>query len=51
MEEEIAETVISLDQKEEGSEEQKEGLPPNDSNPSTLTLFSCPSCLPKEKEC
>ena len=50
-EEEIAETVISLDEKEEESEEQKEDLPSNDSNSSTLTLFNCPPCLPKEEEC
>ncbi len=50
-EEEIAETVISLDEKEEESEEQKEDLPSNDSNSLTLTLFDCPPCLPKEEEC
>ena len=50
-EEEIAETVISLDEKEEESEEQKEDLPSNDSNSSTLTLLNCPPCLPKEEEC
>ena len=51
MEEEIAETMISLDEREQESEEQKEDPPPNDSNSSTLTLFDYPPCLPKEKEC
>ena len=51
MEEGIAETVISLDENEEESEEQKEDLPSNDSNSLSLTLFDCSPCLPKEKEC
>ena len=50
MEREVAETVISLDEKEEECEEQKEDLPSNDSNSLSLTLFDCPSCLPKENE-
>ena len=45
------ETVISLDEREEESEEQKEYPPPNDSNSFTLTLFDCPPCLPEKKEC
>ena len=57
MEEEIAETVSSLDEKdEEESEEQKEEeridhpCPPSDeSNSSTHTLFNFPSCLPKDE--
>ena len=49
MEEEIAETVISLDEKEEESEEQKEDLPSNDSNSLTLTLYDYPPCLHKEE--
>ena len=56
MEEEIDETVSSLDEKdEEESEEQKEeerisySCPPsNESNSSTHTLFNSPSCLPKD---
>ena len=56
MEEEIDETVISLDEKDdEESEEQKEEewidhlCPPyNESNSSTHTLFNSPSCLPKD---
>ena len=58
MEEEITETESSLDEKEEESDEQKEEewssypfTPSNDSNSSTLTLFDCPPCLPKEDEC
>ena len=51
VEEGIAETVISLDEREEEIEEQKEYPPPNDSNSLTLTLFDCPPCLPEEKEC
>ena len=55
MEEEIAETVSSLDEKdEEESEEQKKEErisypcpPSNESNSSTHTLFNFPSCLPK----
>ena len=50
MEEEIAETGSSLDEKEEESEEQKEDLPSNDSNSLTLTLYDYPPCLPKEEE-
>ena len=56
MEEEIAETVSSLDEKdEEESKEQKEEEridhpcpPSNESNSSTHTLFNFPSCLPKD---
>ena len=51
MQEGIAETVISLAEKEEESEEQREYLPSNDSNSSTLTLFDCPPCLSKEEQC
>ena len=55
MEEEIDETVSSLDEKDdEESEEQKEEdwidhpcPPSNESNSSTHTLFKFPSCLPK----
>src|SRR3954447_4245065 len=50
MEEEIAETETSLDEKEEKSEEQKEDLPSNDSNFLTLTLYDYPQFLPKEEE-
>ena len=57
MEEEIDETVSSLDEKdEEESEEQKEEeritylFPPsNESNSSTHILFNFPSCLPKDE--
>ena len=57
MEEEIDETVSSLDEKdEEESEEQKEEQridhpcpPSNESNSSTHTLFNSPSCLPKDE--
>ena len=56
MEEEIDETVSSLDEKDdEESEEQKEEErisypcpPSNESNSSTHTLFNSPSCLPKD---
>src|ERR1041384_6476723 len=55
MEEEIAETESSLDEKEEESDEQKEeewssypSLPTNESNSLTVTLYDCPPCLPKE---
>ena len=58
MEEEIAETGSSLDEKEEESDEQKEEewisypcLLSNESNSLSLTLFDCPPCLPKEDEC
>src|SRR4051794_30679736 len=57
MEEEIAETESSLDEKEEESDGQKEEewiypcLPSNESNSLPLTLFDCPPCLPKEDEC
>jgi hypothetical protein len=57
MEEEIAETGGSLDEKEEESDDQGEEewsypcLPPNKSNSLTNTLFDCPPCLPKEDEC
>ena len=56
MEEEIDETMSSLDEKDdEESEEQKEEEwisypcpPSNESNSSTHTLFNFPSCLPKD---
>ena len=56
MEEEIDETVSSLDEKdEEESEEQKEEEwisypcpPSNESNPPTHTLFNVPLCLPTD---
>ena len=56
MEEEVDETMSSLDEKnDEESEEQKEEerisypFPPsNESNPPTHTLFNSPSCLPKD---
>ena len=56
MEEEIDETMSSLDEKDdEESEEQKEEEridhpcpPSNESNPPTHTLFNSPSCLPKD---
>ena len=56
MEEEIDETMSSLDEKdEEESEEQKEEErisspcpPSNESNSSTHTLFNSPLCLPKD---
>ena len=47
MDEEIAETESSLDEKEEESDEQKEEewrhpcLPPNESNSLTPTLYEC----------
>src|SRR4051812_21962686 len=50
MEEEIAETETSLDEKEEEREEQKEDLPSNDSNSLTLTLYDYPQCVPKKEE-
>ena len=57
MEEEIDETVSSLDEKDdEESEEQEEEEridhpcpPSNESNSSTHTLFNFPSCLPKDE--
>ena len=57
MEEEVDETVGSLDEKdEEESEEQKEEErisypcpPSNDSNSSTHTFFNSLSCLPKDE--
>ena len=57
MEEEIDDTVSSLDEKdEEESEEQKEEErirypcpPSNESNSSTHTFFNLPSCLPKDE--
>src|SRR3990170_3059543 len=57
MEEEIGETMSSLDEKdEEESKEQKEEErtsypcpPSNESNSSTHTLFNFPSCLPKDE--
>ena len=57
MEEEIAEIVNPLDEKEEESDEQKEEeciypfLPSNESNSLIHTLFDCPPCSPKEIEC
>ena len=57
MEEEIAETESSLDEKEESDEQKEEEwssypcLPSNESNSLTLTLYDCPPCLPKEDEC
>ena len=58
LEEEIAETGSSLDEKEEESDDQKEEewssypcLPSNYSNSLTHTLFHYPPCLPKEDEC
>jgi hypothetical protein len=56
MEEEIAETRSSLDEKEEESDDQEEGewsypcLPPNKCNSLTNTLFDSPPWL-KEGEC
>src|SRR4051812_23122893 len=50
MKEEISETETSLDEKEEESEEQKEDLPSNDSNPLTLTLYDYSQCLPKKEK-
>ena len=57
-EEEIAETVSSLDEKQEESNEQKEEewssypcSPSNDSNSSNLTLFDFPPRFPNEDEC
>src|SRR3954471_8615300 len=53
MEEEIAETESSLDEKQEESDKQKEEqwiypfLPSNESNSLSLTLFDCPPCLLK----
>ena len=40
MEEEIAETEISLDEKEEETEGQKKDLPSNESNSLTITLYN-----------
>jgi hypothetical protein len=57
IEEEIAETGSSLDDKEEESDDQEEEewsypcLPPNKSNSLTNTLFDRPPCLTKEGEC
>ena len=57
MEEEIAEIGISLHEKEEESDKQKEEewsypcLTSNKSNSLTLTLFDCPPFSPKEIEC
>ena len=57
MEEEIAEIVSPLDEKEEESDEQKEEewiypcLTSNKSNSLTHTLFDCPPCSPKENAC
>ena len=56
MEEEIAETKSSLDEKEEESDEQKEEewshlcLPSNENKSLTFTLYDFPPCLPKEDE-
>ena len=57
MEEEVDETVSSLDEKdEEESKEQKEEeriddlcAPSNESNSSNHTLFNFPSCLPNDE--
>ena len=56
--EEIDEPEISLDEKEEESDEQKEEewisypcLPSNESNSLSLTLFDCSPCLLKEDGC
>ena len=56
MEQEIDETVSSLDEKDEEREEQKEEeridhpCPPyNESNSSAHTLFKFPLCLPKDE--
>ena len=57
MEEEIAETESSLDEKEESGEQNEEEwiiypcLPSNESNSLSLILFDCPPCLPKEDAC
>ena len=57
MEEEIAETGSSLDEKEEESHDQEEeewiypSLPSNEKNSLPLKLFDCPPCLPKEDDC
>jgi hypothetical protein len=58
MEEEIAETGSSLDEKEEDSDDQEEEewssypcLPPNKSNSLNNTVFDRHPCLPKEDEC
>jgi hypothetical protein len=57
IEEEIAETGSSLDEKEEESDDQEEEewsypcLPLNKSNSLPLTLFECPPCLQKEDKC
>jgi hypothetical protein len=57
MEEEIAKTGSSLDEKEEESDDQEEEewgypcLPSNKSNSLTNTLFDRPPCLTKEDEC
>jgi hypothetical protein len=56
MEEEIAETGSTLDEKEESEDQEEEEwsnypcLPPNKSNSLTNTLFDRPPCLPKEDE-
>ena len=56
IEEEIAETRSSLDEKEESDEQKEEewssypSLPSNESNSLTLTLYDCPPCLPKEDD-
>ena len=56
MEEEIDETVSSLDEKDDESEEKNEEEqisylcpPSNESNSSTHTLFNFPSCIPKDE--
>jgi hypothetical protein len=57
MEEEIAKTGSSLDEKEDENDDQEEEewsypcLPPNKSNPLPNTLFDSPPCLTKEDEC
>jgi hypothetical protein len=56
MEEEIAETRSSLDEKDESDNQEEDEwsypcLPPNKSNSLTNTLFDRPPCLTKEDEC
>ena len=50
MEEEIDETVSSLDEKDEEEDRIDHPCPPsNESNSSTHQLFNFPSCLPKDE--
>jgi hypothetical protein len=58
MEEEIAKTGSSLDEKEEEIDDQEDEewsiypcLPPDKSNSLTNTLFDRPPCLPNKDEC